>query len=94
VSSRFLVPLSDRSLAIHCSSHDGSGVMVQFLISSGDTQWSTLARMDGTGAAFIVHSGTPAGFGIVPRVPSPWCRILLAAAPSTDPRSFTILQVN
>lgn len=84
VSSAFVMDTPGRTFAVEVPSNGtAASVGVQFTTTSGVGVFSALQRMDGSGAAFSIHSGNGPAFGVLPGCPTPWGRLALSAAPTS-----------
>ncbi len=75
-------------LVVQVPSLTASEVRPQFSAVSG-SGFSDLMRYDGSGVAFVVHSGAGPAIGVLTRPPSPWGRVSVITS-QTAVRTFTL----
>ena len=90
-SASYLFPVA-RTWALFAASHaTGSEIRVGFATVSG-SNFGTLRRADGSGLPHVVASTNLSAWGTFAPV-TPWARIEVVGAPSSEARSFSLVPV-
>lgn len=90
VSSAFALGIPQRGVAIEVPSLSPAvDVRLEFTAGSGTGPFASFRRPDGTGAPWVVFSGTGAAFGVVPHPPTPFGRLVVTSG-QLDVRTFTL----
>lgn len=88
-SAGYLFPIA-RTWAVYCSSHaTGSEIRLGFGTQSG-TNFATLRRPDGSGGVFVAASTNLAAWATFQPV-TPFVRVEMVGAPSSEARSFFLV---
>jgi len=92
ISSLFVVR-GDRSFTVHCPSQStGDVLFAEFAQSSAGTTRERLSRL-GTGASYVVASGTGNMVGVVQYPATSFARLVVTSRPSA-PMSYTVNELN
>ena len=89
-SNPFTLPRS-RPFVIDVPSQAATALFCDFATASGGPVFDRLARTDGTGAPYCVHSGSGNAWDVVLTPPTPWGRLAVSSGPSS-PMSYAVLE--